>query len=94
MFSLLIKLVQMAESRAITISKIGVKARSKKEVYVVLTVEGGLYLSPIEDASQVYLKQIQWKEEVHSLQKSESFKSSSCEEVESELHIIICIKLC
>ena len=58
----------MAESRAITISEIGVKARSKKEVCMVLTVEGRLYLPPIEDASQVYLKQIQRKEEVHSLQ--------------------------
>ena len=48
----------MAESRAITISEIGVKARSKKVVYMVLTVEGGLYLPPMEDASQVYLKQI------------------------------------
>ena len=42
----------------ITINDISLKAKSKKEVYPVLTTEGGLYLPPIEDANINYLKGI------------------------------------
>ena len=85
----------MAESRAIIISEIGVKARSKKEVYMILTVEWRFYLPPMEDASQVYFNQILIGKKKYILWKNlKVFISSSCEEVESEWHIIICIKLC
>ena len=44
--------------RQITLNDVSVKAKSKKEVYSVLTVEGGLYLPPIMDSSKEYLKAI------------------------------------
>ena len=48
----------MEKRASITISDIAIKARSKKEVYNVLTVEGELYLPPIADTTQKYLKEI------------------------------------
>ena len=42
----------------ITISDIVIHAKSKKEVYHVLTVEGGLYLPPIIDANKNYIQNI------------------------------------
>ena len=48
----------MEQRASITISDIAIKARSKKEVYNVLTVEGELYLPPIVDTTQKYLKEI------------------------------------
>ena len=44
--------------KEITLNDISIKARSKKEVYLVLTVEGGLYLPPILDSNRMYLKEI------------------------------------
>ena len=44
--------------KEITLNDISIKARSKMEVYLVLTVEGGLYLPPILDANRAYLKDI------------------------------------
>ena len=44
--------------KEITLNDISIKARSKKEVYLVLTVEGDLYLPPILDTNRAYLKDI------------------------------------
>lgn len=38
------------------VNDVGVKCRSKREVYTVLTTEGGLYLPPMQDATQKYLR--------------------------------------
>ena len=35
--------------KEITLNDISIKAKSKREVYNVLTVEGGLYLPPLMD---------------------------------------------
>ena len=48
----------MESSASMTIQVVGIKAKSKKEIYTVLTVEGGLYLPPLADANQKYLKAI------------------------------------
>ena len=48
----------MSLVKDISLIDISVKARSKKEVYLVLTVEGELYLPPILDANRNYLKNI------------------------------------
>ena len=48
----------MSLVKDIMLIDISVKARSKKEVYLVLTVEGGLYLPSILDANWNYLKNI------------------------------------
>ena len=45
-------------SRKLILSEIAIKARSKREVYYVLTSEGGIYLPPIMDANSSYLKDI------------------------------------
>ena len=63
----------MESIKEITLSDLSLKAKSKKEIYMVLTVEGGLYLSPIMDANRnyirvvingtklfVYLKNVKW----------------------------------
>ena len=42
----------------ITINDISIKARSKKEIYMVLSLEGGIYLPPILDANSKYIKDI------------------------------------
>ena len=42
----------------ITLNDVSVKAQSKKAVYLVLTVEGGLYLPPMMDSNKEYLKAI------------------------------------
>ena len=42
----------MEKSSDLTISEVSLKARSKKEVYTVLSVEGGIYLPLISDANQ------------------------------------------
>ena len=48
----------MEKSYQLTISEISLKARSKKEFYTILSIEGGIYLPPISDANQSYLKGI------------------------------------
>ena len=42
----------------ITISDIAIRAKSKKEIFHVLTVEGGLYLPPINDSNKKYIQNI------------------------------------
>ena len=44
--------------RQITLNDVSVKAKSKKEVYLTLTVEAGLYLPPMMDSNKEYLKAI------------------------------------
>ena len=44
--------------KSFTLNDVAIKARSKKEVYYVLTTEGGIYLHPIIDANSSYLKEI------------------------------------
>ena len=39
-----------------TVNDIGIKCRSKREVYSVLTSEGGLYLPPMPDCTQKFLR--------------------------------------
>ena len=46
----------MESIKDITLSDISLKAKSKKEIYMVLTVEGGLYLPPIMDANRNYIR--------------------------------------
>ena len=46
----------MESIKDITLSDLSLKAKSKKEIYMVLTVEGGLYLSPIMDANRNYIR--------------------------------------
>ena len=42
----------------ITISDIAIRAKSKKEIYHVLTVEGGIYLPPNNDSHKKYIQNI------------------------------------
>ena len=44
--------------KEITISDIAIHAKSKKEIFHVLTVEGGLYLPPINDSNKKYIQNI------------------------------------
>ena len=44
--------------KEITINDIAIHAKSKKEIYHVLTVEGGLYLPPMMDANKRYIQDI------------------------------------
>ena len=44
----------MESIKDITLSDISLKAKSKKEIYMALTVEGGLYLSPIMESNRNY----------------------------------------
>ena len=46
----------MESIKDITLSDLSLKAKSKKEIYMVLTVEGGLYLSPTMDANRNYIR--------------------------------------
>ena len=46
--------------KTLTLNDVGIKAKSKKEVYFVLTTEGAIYLPPIMDADSSYLKEIAW----------------------------------
>ena len=45
-------------NKEITINDIALHAKSKKEVYDVLTIEGGIYLPPIIDANRKYVQNI------------------------------------
>ena len=45
-------------NKDITIEDIALHAKSKKEVYNVLSVEGGIYLPPIMDANRKYIQNI------------------------------------
>ena len=50
--------LKMNRSNDISLIDISIKAWSKKEVYLVLTIEGGLYLPLILDSNRSYLKSI------------------------------------
>ena len=49
---------KIGKSYQLTISEISLKAISKKEVYTILSIESGIYLPPISDANQSYLRGI------------------------------------
>ena len=44
--------------REFTVLEFGIVSQSKKEVYDVLTVEGGYFLPPIEQANADYISDI------------------------------------
>ena len=44
--------------KEITINDISIHAKSKKEIYHVLTVEGGIYLPTMMDANKKYIQNI------------------------------------
>ena len=46
----------MESIKDMTLSDLSLKVKSKKEIYMVLTVEGGLYLSPVMDANQNFIR--------------------------------------
>ena len=46
----------MEDGLDFTVNDIGIKCRSKREVYTVLSSEGGIFLPPIVDATQKYLR--------------------------------------
>ena len=48
----------MQEFSEISIQQVGLKWRSKKEVYNLLTTEGGCYLPPLADSHYKYISQI------------------------------------
>ena len=48
----------MAEFSEITINKLAIKFRSKKEVYNLLCSEGAAYLPPVKDTSHSFISQI------------------------------------
>ena len=37
-----------------TINELAAKCRSKSELYHLLSTEGGIYLPPMQDATQIY----------------------------------------
>ena len=43
------------EQRDFTVHEFGIVSQSKREVYDVLTIEGGYYLPPIEQANADYI---------------------------------------
>ena len=45
-------------SKCINILQVGTKAQSKKEIYRILVVEGGLYLPPEKEISMLFISQI------------------------------------
>ena len=53
----------------LTISDVSIKARSKKEVWTVLYVEGEVYLSPISNTNQKNLKEILTENKKYFLNK-------------------------
>ena len=55
----------MEHNQDFTINDIGVKCRSKREVYTVLSSEGGIFLPPISDATQKYLRAIMLGDKDH-----------------------------
>ena len=48
----------MDSSNQFTINDLAAKCKSKSEFYNLLTTEGGMYLPPIQDATQAYLRGI------------------------------------
>ena len=48
----------MDQSNLFTINDVASKCRSKLELYNLLTSEGGMYLPPIQDATQQYIRQL------------------------------------
>ena len=42
----------------LTVYSLGIKARSKIEVYRLLTTEGGVYLPPVKEVNYQYMKSI------------------------------------
>ena len=44
--------------KTLTLNDVAIKAKSKKEAYFVLTIEGAIYLHPIMHANSSYLKEV------------------------------------
>ena len=47
----------------ITVNELGIKCRSKKEVYNLLWSEGGIYLPPIKDTNHKFISQLMGRQE-------------------------------
>ena len=46
------------EQREFTVHEFGIVSQSKREVYDILTVKGGYYLPPIEQANANYISDV------------------------------------
>ena len=57
--------ISIEDYQYFTVNDIGVKCRSKREVYTVLSSEGGIFLPPISDATQKYLRAVMLGDKNH-----------------------------
>ena len=57
--------ISMEDYQDFTVNDIGVKCRSKREVYTVLSSEGRIFLPPISDATQKYLRKVMLGDKNH-----------------------------
>ena len=57
--------ISMEDYQDFTVNDIGVKCRSKREVYTVLSSESGIFLPPISDATQKYLRAVMLGDKNH-----------------------------
>ena len=48
----------MEEQKEMSYQELGLKARSKKELYHLLTADVGIYLPPIKEANAKYLSDV------------------------------------
>ena len=48
----------MEEQKEMSYQELGLKARSKKELYNLLTADVGIYLPPIKEANAKYLSDV------------------------------------
>ena len=56
--SKLLNIFTAMEERPFTVNEFGVVARSKREAYDLLSIKGGYYLPPIEQAKVDYISDI------------------------------------
>ena len=97
---LLIKSFEM-DADEMNVKKLSVKCQSKKDMYRILQIEGGIYLPPIQQADHVFIAQIvtgekrvsilfQCNNVVPTEQKHQSYSSSSLKRLRNRQDLIVC----
>lgn len=72
------------EKRKINIKELALKARTKSEIYQILTIDGGLYLPPQRETNMKYIQQLCTGKKKVSLVKMITLSIRHSKEVKSK----------
>ena len=82
----------MDKCTEISVNQIGIKCKSKKEVYNLLTTEGGYYLPPCRCSLQIHIANPCWNQEGSEIKGCQSMHGNPSQRINNTRDTPICKK--